>query len=551
MNRVGAGELDKDRLLKDINSIEIGESKKYLNCLVLNEIWEQLRLSNCFPVAKKTRKTISTSDSAKILTFNRLLHPSSKVKTVEWFNKTHLDKILDLQKEDYNKSKIFRELSKIHEVKDGLESHFFEFSQKQAGKEIRVFYYDGSTSWFEGGQCNLGVPGLEKTRGFFPNVIGIMLVSDARGFPIAWEIVEGRKKDTTELREFVERIYKKFGIKEITYCFDRGVASEKNFEFLAAKKTKYISGIRDNQIAEVFDLDAFQNTRTKILEDFQKPTKNAENPRRIVGINGFLKLGKQIYFKDLGVSKSDLTVRHIVSFNLQIYKREQNSRKSRIEEALKSVAEMNANLSLAERDRDFNATERQLLEILGKWDVKKFFTYALTPFISPEKKQTFQIELKFDTEAIEKSAQTDGLLVYITNHVERDELKYFKLSASEIVQHYKAKYVIENSFRELKSFLELRPFFVWTNNHVKAHFDIAMVAYFINNHIYHRLSKIDVSVRDFYELLDEASDAVEIKAPDGATTIKSKRISPSLEKCLNTLDIPALSLPVPHKHLNQ
>ena len=97
--------------------------------------------------------------------------------------------------------------------------------------------------------------------------------------------------------------------------------------------------------------------------------------------------------------------------------------------------------------------------------------------------------LKLKKEVIRKKAQTDGLMVYITDHTEMDDDKlYFKMSAYEIVKHYQDKFVVENAFRELKSFLELRPMFVRSEEHIKGHFDITVMSYFINNYIYRKLA---------------------------------------------------------------
>src|SRR5262249_5907469 len=163
-----------------------------------------------------------------ILTINRLLNPSSKVRTVEWLKGTLLPKIMGIDGQSYDRNKIFRELAAIHGAKEKIEKLFWSHSQKER-RQYDAYYFDGSTSWFEGGKCPLAEADLEKTRGFFPKVLGLMLITDNQGFPVAWEVVNGHAKDTKELKGFVDRISKDFGIKEITYCFDRGVASDSNF----------------------------------------------------------------------------------------------------------------------------------------------------------------------------------------------------------------------------------------------------------------------------------------------------------------------------------
>ena len=101
---------------------------------------------------------------------------------------------MGIDAESYNRNKVFRELDAIHNAKEELEKLFWAHSQKQH-KEYDAYYFDGSTSWFEGNCCPLAEAGIEKTRGYFPKVVGLMLITDNQGFPVAWEIVNDHTKD--------------------------------------------------------------------------------------------------------------------------------------------------------------------------------------------------------------------------------------------------------------------------------------------------------------------------------------------------------------------
>lgn len=559
MNQVGAGDLDKSYVISNIQTIELGCEKKYFDCLVLSCLWDQLKLASCFPKDAGGTQTLSTETTAKILTINRLLEPVSKARTVEWFAETMLDRILDINKSSYNKSKIFRELDCIHDCKTSLERHFSNFSLSQDAQGCRIFYFDGSTSWFEGTKCPLSKSGLEKTRGFYPQVLGIVMITDNLGYPIAWDVVTGNKKDSTELKTLVDRVAKDYGITEITYCFDRGVASEENFEYLNKScGSKFISGLRDNQIEAFFDLDGFHKTRKRILKEIENSEESEKEPfkiRRVVDIDGFFRFSNKVYFKDLGLEQKNKVVRHILSFNYEIFKKEHKERSRGIEEALKAVTEMNMELLLAKQDRDFNATERALLDLLKKYGTRKYFSYSLLPKTSHYKKNSYHIELVFDRDAVQADEKRDGVLLFVTNHVEKEDTSNnFILCARDIITHFKMKFVIENSFREIKSFLEVRPFYVWTEKHVKAHFDIAVMGYFINNFIYRKLKKMEkptVSLREFYRLLKAQANAIQISHPNGNSTLKIRKIEDLLQRSLTALLLGHISSPTEHTHLKE
>ena len=61
------------------------------------------------------------------------------------------------------------------------------------------------------------------------------------------------------------------------------------------------------------------------------------------------------------------------------------------------------------------------------------------------------------------------------------------MSAPQAINPYREKVVIESAFRDIKSFVEVAPVFVWTETHVKAHFNICVLSYLINRTITLRL----------------------------------------------------------------
>jgi len=143
----------------DVESLIYDTEKQYLNVKIMHELWNRFGLNTLFSNTLKTNQKLTTQHIALILTINRLFEPMAKYKTVQWLEKTLLADIMGIDASFYNKDKIFHELSNIHQSKHKIEQSFIEFSRgnfaknKQEG-EREVFYYDGTTSWFEGSQSN-------------------------------------------------------------------------------------------------------------------------------------------------------------------------------------------------------------------------------------------------------------------------------------------------------------------------------------------------------------------------------------------------------------
>lgn len=84
----------------------------------------------------------------------------------------------------------------------------------------------------------------------------------------------------------------------------------------------------------------------------------------------------------------------------------------------------------------------------------------------------------------------DGLCVFVTNHVEKQHGQYL-LQAKRIIEAYRKKTQIEDAFKNIKSFVKIRPFFVNKDEHaclcygrqVKAVYTICILSYFINRYL--------------------------------------------------------------------
>ena len=544
------GQIDASQVV-DIETLIFKSDRQYLDVLAMDAIWRELKLNSIFDNSLSNNQRISTEHVARILTINRLLSPAAKSRTTEWLGSTLLAPIMGIDANGYERNKIFRELKEIHKAKQHIEELFMKFSQKEKSK-YDVYYFDGSTSWFEGTKCPLAEFDLEKTRGFFPQVVGLMLLTDNLGYPVAWEVVNGHTKDNQAIKKFVDRISKTYNIREITYCFDRGVASQTNFDLLSVAGSKYISAIRDNQISDVFDLERFKIVRMKISDivyghsDKEKP--QCDDRRRIIGVDGFHTSDNNIFFKELGIIGDK---RYVASFNHELFIKETNTRIEAIQNILAEIEATNLELEGAKKDRDFNATERALLERFTHYHVRPFFEYRLLPLVTKSQRQSFKIEVTIKKSKMEDAALSDGLLVYISNHTEQDKnRKAFLVSSSDIVEHYKGKYVVENAFRELKSFIEIRPFYVWTEEHVKAHYDIAIMACFIDNYIYRKLQPIGGSLRKFHEHIAVSGRVAELASPTGLNIFKLRQVSEETKKYFESLGINEMLSTTLHRHHN-
>ncbi len=63
----------------------------------------------------------------------------------------------------------------------------------------------------------------------------------------------------------------------------------------------------------------------------------------------------------------------------------------------------------------------------------------------------------------------------------------FTVTTEDAINPYREKEIIEEAFKDIKSFIKIEPMFVWTEDHVKAHYTICVLSYLINRSLTLRL----------------------------------------------------------------
>lgn len=86
------------------------------------------------------------------------------------------------------------------------------------------------------------------------------------------------------------------------------------------------------------------------------------------------------------------------------------------------------------------------------------------------------------------AGRLDGFWLLVTNHFEKENNE-FKIKTAEAIAPYRDKEIIEEAFKDIKSFVEVEPAFVWTESHVKAHYTTCVLSYLINKILTLRLHK--------------------------------------------------------------
>ncbi len=462
----------KGKTITQLEDIVVKESKTFLDIALVNALWDYWQLDQAFEF-DISASTLSTPLVAKILTINRCTDPCSHYSIPKWAEQTALAQVLDVELSGLNDDKIYYELDKINDNHFSIENYLFKQTYTNNAGSYRYINYDLTTSYFVGYKCTLSAFGKGKAecRGRRQVLLGVLINDE--GYPFKWDVFAGNTAEVKTLKRNIDACKKRFQLAgaHVTMVFDRGIISDDNAQMIEDAQMKYISALDRNQIPGCgVDLTPFK--QISIDDESPKPA-------------GYKKYDDELYFNDHGIIGNK---RFIIGFNPTLFAEDRKNRKEKIEFFETYLKNENNDLKNAKRDRRRQATENRVLNELKRLKIKKYYNELVLHPIVVEKRlkngtvksvNSFKVQISKKADVIDSDKLLDGVCVFITNHIEKQG-RGFKVSPSKVIRAYRDKTKIEDVFKNVKSFLKIRPFFVNTQKHVKAVYTICILAYFLN-----------------------------------------------------------------------
>ena len=509
----------EDQVITRLKDLVVQESKAYLDIALVNDLWDQWQLDHAFTY-DVTHSPLPTNTVARILTINRCTDPCSHYSVPVWAKKTALENVLQIDLSGLDDDKIYYELDKIHKNHISIENHLFNKTYRKNPESYGFINYDLSTTYFVGYKCNLSAfgKGKKECHGRRQVLLGV-LIND-QGYPFKWDVFPGNTAEVKTLKKNINACKNRFKLndKNVTLVFDRGILSDDNALLIEDAKMKYISALDRNQIPSCgVSLDPFMSISTdKVTQEVSIPT-------------GFKKYDDTLYFHDSGVIGNK---RFITGFNPILFTEDRINREEKIKFFKAYLKNENNNLRNAQRDRKLDATKSRIMNELNRLKIRKYFESPVLDPITVYRRlkdgtvksiKSFKVEIKMKRDDISAEKLLDGVCVFITNHTEKQGWG-FKVKPQTVIKAYRDKTKIEDVFKNVKSFLKLRPFFVNTDAHVKAVYTICILAYFINRYISNR--RKEIGEKDFLnsrELYAPFKDIDIVTLEDSSTGHSIKR----------------------------
>ena len=461
--------------IKNLNTktINVNVNSKNLGYIVLKKIYKELQIDNFLSnEQKKLKMKYDLNKIFELLIFSRILFPASK-------NETFNNKDIFFEKFDFSLKDLYRSLDYFNSFRDDILRLIWDNTKDKYNRDTSISYYDTTNYYFEisyNDEDLIDENGTILEKGYRKKgpskehrktpIISMGLLMDKIGIPLSYDLFPGNESEKLQMRPALKSTKAKYGIKKTIIVADRGQNTSDNLVFIAGKNDDdhtnhdgYVYGqsiigadkefktwaiSQDGFINDyVYDEDGNLVTYKERIEDENgKLLRYEEKP--VIFKHKSRVYAKKVKIKKDNNRKVNYTVyqKQMIYYSKQYADRQKHERENVVKKA------------------------KDLIENPGKYT--QATSYGCTKYINNIRfdEETGEIpkglELSLKLDKIKEEEKFDGYYSIVTS--EKD------LSDKEIREIYKGLWKIEESFKITKSNLETRPIYVWTKEHIEAHF---------------------------------------------------------------------------------
>lgn len=491
-----------------VDDIQHGYDREAGPVLIGHTFWERLH----FPeILKECGFSESQIRNGEISVLNRLIAQDSENSILSWINTTAIDDILGIDTKRFGNDRFYRISDKLLSNSEYIEESLYKREQTLFNLGSTIFLYDLTNTYFEGvcaGNPKAQYNGNQKEkRTDCPQVV-VALVIDEEGFIRRHKIFNGKMTDVKSLETILQGLKDEFLNQPMpTIIFDRGMVSKENMKLIEQfEDLKYIIACRSNEESPF--IEDFQNENFSLLKSESKNTPKVEIFLKEVDDIAYLLCksdGRKAKEKAMRNKIEEKLEAELKNLSNQITKGRMNN-PVQIERRIGKINQKNGKVSkyykVVYQHREFSYTissntpkrlTNSLKNLKEKADNNKISFPAIKKKLSefenkyPPEYSQIQIHLKEPVltwktiDELENRARSlDGNYLLKTNRLD--------LNQQEIWRLYMMLTRVENAFRDLKSYLGLRPNFHQKENRVDGHIFISILAY-------HLLHSIEYTLR--------------------------------------------------------
>jgi transposase len=438
--------------LTNVNPREIGAEHVALSCL------ERLKIGRFLSMKGLSEKEIKI---AKLQIASRTVYPYSEYKTVSILREnSSLCELLGLSPQEITKDKLYKSASRLYDLHHELENWLSNQVRNLFGLENKVLLFDLSNTYFEGRMqgSSLAKYGRSKEKRSDCKQVVFAAVVNTQGLLVRTQIYEGNKADCTTMQEILKSIEHK-GLPESEkkiIVMDAGISTKENLEYLKLKGYHFITVARSGQTR-------YEESEGAVVKEVSDNKGQIIRLRRVKAVSGNDTLlpveSKAKAYKEEAMyeRRCNLFEEGLGAIAAGIHKKGGTKKRDKVNERIGRLKQR------------FNA-------VWSDYEISLGYT---------DKETVTSVEWKKDAGKQKTSESKHGKYIIQTDLDQEKE--------ENIWEFYNVIRTVEETFRVLKSDLDIRPIYHKTDEATKAHLHLAILAYWVVSCSRHQLKKAGIN----------------------------------------------------------
>ena len=449
--KIDANWIDKSAKQVDIESLQHSNVREIGAEWICYNTWNKLQLTEFLQKLGWSDMQIQLAATQII---SRAVYPASELKTSSWIKENSaICEVTGYDMTQITKDKLYDSALQLYEVKDELEKHLSQRTNDLFDLEDKIILYDLTNTYFEGRKQNSSLAqfGRSKEKRKDAKLVVLAMVVNVEGFIKYTAIHEGNIADCNTLSAMIDKLATHSCSHKAVVVLDAGIATEDNLKLIQEKGYKYLCVSR----TKLKNYTAVQNRLTVIME-----TKSKQQIR----LKAVQTDSNTDYYLEV---KSDAKAAKEIGMKNQF--------EIRFEQQLQIIQKA---IDTKGGIKKVNKVYERIGRAKEKYpSIHQYYT--ITVSVDEQTKLATGIEWHKDEK--KHNAREEGLGIYFlrTNLSIKDEVVIWNI--------YNTIREIENSFRILKSDLDLRPIYHKNDKSTMAHLHLGILAYWLVNTIRYQL----------------------------------------------------------------
>ena len=432
-----------------LDGLRFKEGRHAGDVWALSELWRSLGFDELASVWRRCKTEIDVLTCLRLMVFNRLCDPGSKLGVLRWLQTVALPVGFDLSPAHQD---LLRAMDVLDEHSEQLSTKLALLMRPLIDQDLSVVFYDLTTVEVTG-QTDLAgdvrAYGRAKS-GLVGRQFMLSLVQTAEGLPIAHEVHPGNTAEAKTLLPMIRGLLARYPLKRVVLIADRGLLSVGNIEELGKLQDRLKADGRDVALEYILAVPAAR------YGDFAKDLRKLHDAQP----------SEQSWCAQIQWQDRRLVVAH----DPEGASRRAQARDKVIAELLQMGQQCSVTLDEQDESKRQGKKGRKGRPMSDSGTKARFYHAVKDAHLAHVIKVDLKAELfsyTIDEDKKRYLELLDGKLLLVTNT---------GAPADEVVQRYKSLADIERGFKVLKSDIEIGPVYHRLPKRIRSHALVCFMA---------------------------------------------------------------------------